>query len=69
MTNERDCTHGHRLGDCVYCDLDELAEQRDRYLSALLRCASAAGNPDPATGCRLVIAFVKAVTERHENSK
>ena len=38
-------------------------EECDLYRGALLRCASAAGNPDPATGCRLVIYFVNEVIE------
>lgn len=37
--------------------------ERDLYRAALDRCASAAGNPDPSTGCRLVIYYVKEVTE------
>lgn len=38
-------------------------EECDLYRGALRRCASAAGNPDPATGCRLVIYFVNEVIE------
>lgn len=41
----------------------DLTEERDLYLGALNRCASAAGNPDPSVGCRLVIYYVKEVTE------
>jgi hypothetical protein len=45
------------------CNAERRSEERDLYLGALNRCASAAGNPDPATGCRLVIFYVKEVTE------
>jgi len=38
-----------------------LATQRDELVSALYRCAAVTGNPDPAQGCRHVIAIVRGV--------
>ena len=43
--------------------VEALEDEAGTCLAALKRCASAAGNPDPARGCRIVIYYVTEVTE------
>jgi hypothetical protein len=43
-----------RINDAYKC--------QDQYILALQQCAAAAGIPDPADGCRTVLAIVKNVT-------